>query len=142
MDEKVKDYLKKQRVSALAVLLPNCTPHVTTLHYSHVEELLTFYFSVDKTSKKCQTLMDGKESKAALVVGFDETNWLTFQAEGTVRLLVDQIEIQTAKKTHYPKHPNSKKFENDPNTVFLLFKPVWWRYTDLNVFPPLIIEAK
>ena len=142
MDKRLRDYLTKERVSALTVLLNDNTPHAATLHFSHEGESLVFYFSVDKTQRKCQRLLKEKESKAALVIGFSEDNWLTFQAEGTIRLLMSPEEIKRVKKIHYAKHPSSKKFESDPNTVFLVFKPAWWRFSDLNVEPYVLIESK
>lgn len=142
MDKSVKDYLSKERVSALTVLLTDHTPHSTTMHFSHIDEPLIFYFSADKRDRKCQLILNGKEVKAALVIGFSEDNWLTFQAEGVVGILSSQSEINKVKNTHYAKHPNSKKFEKDPNTVFLVFRPTWWRFSDLNVDPPVLIESK
>ncbi len=53
MNKKVIDYLDKERVSALTTLLVDGTPHSATLHYSFAVDPFIFYFSVDKTSRKC-----------------------------------------------------------------------------------------
>ena len=139
MKKEISDFLQKNRVGVLTTLLSDGSPHSSALHYSYRIDPLEFYFSVDKTSRKCQELLNKKEGKAAVVIGFSEVDWLTLQMEGLIQILTNRDEISGAKGIHYTKHPNSKKFENDPNTIFLRFKPTWLRYSNLFVVPPEII---
>ncbi|MBI2641749.1 pyridoxamine 5'-phosphate oxidase family protein [Candidatus Roizmanbacteria bacterium] len=139
MDKTILDFLEKNRVGVLATLLLDGTPHGAALHYSFKIDPLELYFSVDKMSRKCKGLIERKEGKASIVIGFSEEDWLTLQVEGTIRIVDNPNTIKEIKKVHYVRHPNSLKFENDPNTVFLLFRPTWLRYTDFNTEPPKII---
>ena len=141
MDSKILNFLNNNRVSVFTTLLPDGSPHSAALHYSHVEEPLTLYFSIENTSRKCQDLLTGKTVKASVVIGFSEQEWITIQMDGSARLVSDSLELQSAKAIHYPKHPNSQKFENDPATVFLAFIPTWYRYSEFKSAPPVKIEA-
>jgi len=142
MDTTILDFLKSQRISTLAVLLPDSTVHGATLHYSHQAEPLKLFFSTENTSKKTQGLLDGASTSASVVVGFSEEEWITLQLDGTVKAILDPEELKQAKAIHYAKHPNSQKFENAPETIFLAFTPNWWRYTDYNIKPLKIIESQ
>ncbi|OGK32398.1 hypothetical protein A3F57_04840 [Candidatus Roizmanbacteria bacterium RIFCSPHIGHO2_12_FULL_36_11] len=139
MDKKILDFIKKSRVSVLATVLVNGSPHVAAMHYSHGDNPLEIYFSVDKTSLKCQLLLKKKKCQASVVIGFSEQDWLTLQMDGLISIVGDREELKTIKTIHYKKNPNSQEFENDPNTIFLIFKPKWIRYTDFNFEPPRII---
>ena len=138
MDKVILEFLEKNRVSVLTTLLVDGTPHGATLHYSFKTDPLELYFSVDKTDRKCQALAQSNEGKAAVVIGFSEQEWLTLQIDGKIKIVEDKDKIKEIKTIHYKRHPNSQKFENDPNTVFLVFQPTWLRYTDFNVEPPKI----
>ncbi|OGM21349.1 hypothetical protein A2714_02535 [Candidatus Woesebacteria bacterium RIFCSPHIGHO2_01_FULL_38_9] len=141
MDKRVLEFLGKNRVSVLTTLLKDGTPHGATLHYSHKENPLELYFSTENTSRKCQTLKDGKVGKASVVIGFSEEEWITLQMDGSVQAILDEVELKEVQSIHYPKHPNSEKFKNDPATIFLKFTPTWFRYTDYNTKPPTIISS-
>ena len=139
-DPRTLKFLQNNRVAVLSVLLPDGTPHSAALHYSHRDNPPVLYFSTESTSRKCQGLMTGKSLPASVVVGFSEEEWITLQMDGAVKVLTDTIELSQAKSLHYPKHPNSQKFEPDPATAFLIFTPTWSRYTEFKHNPPLIIE--
>lgn len=139
MDKKVLEFIKKNRVSALATVLAHGSPHTAVMHYSHLVNPLELYFSVDKTSVKCQFLLKRKEGKASVVIGFSEQEWITVQIDGLISIVDNREKLRRIKTIHYKKNPSSKEFENDPNTIFLIFKPKWIRYTDFNFEPPNII---
>ncbi len=142
MEQKVLDFLKNNRVSVLATQLKDGSPHTAALHYSHRSDPLVLYFSTENTSRKYQALAKGKSVKGSVTIGFSEQEWITLQMDGVVSVVSDSDELKVAKTIHYPKHPNSQKFENDPATVFLKFTPSWWRYTDFNTHPPTIFDSK
>ena len=135
MDKKILDFLTKHRVSSLTTMLPDGTPHAAALHYSHNEEPIEIYFSTENTSRKCKGLLKGETVKASVVVGFSEEEWVTLQMDGDVTAITDKDELEKVYKIHYPKHPNSEKYKDDPATIFLKFTPAWWRYTDYNTNP-------
>jgi len=139
MDKIILDFIKTSRVSVLATVLGNGSPHAAAMHYSHSVNPLEIYFSVDKTSLKCQSLLKKKKNKASVVIGFSEQDWLTLQIDGLISIVSDREKLKSVKLIHYKKNPSSKEFENNPNTIFLRFKPKWIRYTDFNFEPPRII---
>ncbi len=141
MDSKISEFLTKNRVSVVTTMLKDGTPHASTLHYSHSEDPLMFYFSTQNTSRKCEALMGGKPVLAAVVIGFSETEWLTMQMEGTI-WIVPQDKLEEVQDIHYTKLPSSEKWKNDPTTVMLAFSPTWWRFTDLNTEPHKTISSK
>lgn len=142
MDKKILDFLAKHRVSSLTTLLKDGSPHASALHYSHNENPLEIYFSVDNTSLKCQGLLEGKPSKSSVIIGFSEEEWITLQMDGDVIVISDKEELKTVQDRHYTKHPNSAAFKDVPTTIFLKFTPRWWRYTDYNTNPYAIISSK
>lgn len=140
MDQKVLDFIRNHRVCSLTVLLSDGTPHAAAMHYSHTEEPLIFYFSTDKTYRKSEALLTGQRVKASMVIGFNEEEWLTLQLEGAIHIMQDEDETKRIKTIHYQKNPSSKQFESLPTTIFLVFTPTWWRFTDFNTEPPSIIS--
>ncbi len=130
MDKKINTFIKGNRISVLTTLLKDGSPHSATLHYSHQDKPLRFFVSTENTSRKCQGLLDGKEIKGSMVIGFSEEEFITFQMEGTVRAVTDKKELAGVHKIHYAKYPDGKKWKDDPATIFLVFKPNWWRYTE------------
>ena len=95
MDKKILDFIKKSRVSVLATVLVNGSPHVAAMHYSHGDNPLEIYFSVDKTSLKCQLLLKKKKCQASVVIGFSEQDWLTLQMDGLISIVGDREELKT-----------------------------------------------
>jgi len=130
MDKKVLDFLGKHRVCTLTTLLEDGSPHSAVMHYSHKNEPLEVYIMTENTSKKVKALLDGKPRKASLVTGFSEEEWITLQMDGEVRAVKDKEELEKIHEVHFEKHPEPKKWKDDPATLFLVFTPTWWRYTE------------
>jgi general stress protein 26 len=141
MDNRIIEFLNTQRIASLTTLLSDGTPHAAALHYSYTENPFTIYFSTDNTSRKFQGLVSNNETKAAIAIGFSEEDWLTFQLEGTVRKVANKTELESVQKIHYTKYPNSAKYKDEPETVFLAFTPTWWRFSDFNTDPETIISS-
>lgn len=89
---------------------------------------------------KVESLIKGKDNRASIVIGFSEKNKITLQMRGEIRLIKGLEELEEAKKIHFDRHPFSKKYFS-PETVFIEFTPKWWRYTDFNIHPELVIES-
>jgi general stress protein 26 len=140
MNQKILDFLKKEPVGVISVLMADGAPHSATVHYSHQENPLKFFIQTSNGTVKVQNLLDGKIGKAAMVIGFSEQAWLTMQMRGTIRVVSDKNELEVIYKTHYAKHPDAEKYKG-PKTVFLEFTPTWWRFTDFNSEPETIIEG-
>ena len=135
MDQKVVDFLAKERVSLLAVCLPDGTCHGAAMHFSHIPDPLTIYVQTENTSKKMQGLKNGQPIAASVVVGFNEAEMETLQMDGQIQLIADVSQLPDIHKIHYAKHPHAEQYKNDPDTVFLAFTPTWYRYTDYKTDP-------
>lgn len=142
MDGCIQDFLAKHRVGVLSVLLPDGTLHGATLHYSHNNEPLEFYFSTTRTSRKMQGLLKGEVTVAAFVVGESEEEWLTFQADGEAMAVITKEELSGVHRIHYAKHPSSAQYRDDAATIFLRFVPKWWRFSDYNTEPVSTLSSE
>lgn len=141
MNPDVIKFLIKERVCVLSVVLPDGAPHSATMHYSEELNPLRLFIQTSNTTLKAQALMNERNNKAAVVIGFSEKDWLTLQMRGTVRIVSDPQELEAIYKVHYEKHPDAEQYKG-PKTVFLEFTPTWWRYTDFNTDPETIIEIE
>lgn len=141
MDSRVLNFLTKHRVCSLTTLKTDGAPHGSALHYSHQEKPLELYFSTENTSIKCEALLSGNSTKASVVIGFSEDEWITLQMDGDVKAILDSKELKRIQKIHYAKHPDSAQYKDDPVTIFLKFLPTWWRYTDYNTDPYTILSS-
>lgn len=121
MDQRIPNFLEYQKMSVLAIVLENGTPHTAAMHFVYHEGFI--YFSTHKGSRKLQKV-ETERTKASLTVGFSEQEWITAQFEGEI----EKTDIR-AKEIMLSKYPDDiKHFDQD--TVFLKFTPTWWRYSD------------
>jgi uncharacterized protein YhbP (UPF0306 family) len=129
MNQEVLDYLATQMVCAFSVEMPDGSPHAATVHFAHSTEPLMFFFETDRNYRKSEALLNKEITRSCLVVGVDATNKKTFQADGEARLLrPDEQELFA--KIYLGKFPNKQKKTVDPNSLFFVFIPKWWRFTD------------
>lgn len=141
MKTKIFEFLAKHRVCSLTTLLNDGSPHAAALHYSNKNEPLELYFSTENTSLKTQALLDGKSTKASVVIGFSEEEWITLQMDGEIKTVLDENELSAIHVIHYAKIPDAERYKDEKTTIFLKFIPRWWRFTDYNIDPPLIIAS-
>jgi general stress protein 26 len=132
MDTTALAFLKTHRVSVLGILQEDNSIHSATLHYSHSEDPLHFYFLTDKASRKCRPLVSGKEVSASLVIGFSEEEFATFQAEGMVSIMSLENDLESGWKAYGSKYPERRGGRKNPDVVLLRFTPIWTRFTDMN----------
>lgn len=142
MDKKVYAFLAHNNIGAITVLSPDGIPHSATIHFSHSDNPFHLYMVTEKTSRKCRGLLDGLSAAASFVTGFSEKEWITFQADGDIRIPHGDKELADAKASYYLKYPNAQANEHNPNLTFLIFTPHWWRYTDLKPEPWEIISKE
>ncbi|MBP7927604.1 pyridoxamine 5'-phosphate oxidase family protein [Patescibacteria group bacterium] len=142
MNSQINDFINTHRVCALTTLLTDGSPHAAALHYSYSKDPFEFYFSTENTSRKCQNLLNGQTTKAAIVIGLSEEEWITLQMDGGVTAVANPQELENIHKIHYEKFPGSAKYKDDPATIFLKFTPTWWRYTNFNTKPETIISSE
>lgn len=129
MEGKIVKFLNQERVCSLSTLLKDGSPHAAAMHYSHQDSPFEIYIQTENSSKKCGALLTGKSIKASIAIGFSEDEFRTLQLDGNIRLL-NKSKLVDVHKIHYKKNPDAKQWKDDPATVFLVFKPTWWRYTE------------
>jgi general stress protein 26 len=123
------DFLNKHRIGALSTLNPDGSPHNAVMHYAngHNGEL---YFMTEKTGKKSLSLLNGSVGKASFATGFSDEEWATLQMDGEIRVVKDADELQKIYNIYFQKNPFSEKHKTDADTLFLIFTPLWYRYTE------------
>lgn len=129
MEDSIKQFLKAHRISVAGIIQKDGTVHSATMHYAHSEDPLTFYFMTDKSSRKCRPLQDGESANASLVIGFNEEEMATFQAEGTISFLKEENQDK-GWDAYTKKFPNRAGGKDNPEVVILQFTPNWGRFTD------------
>jgi uncharacterized protein YhbP (UPF0306 family) len=130
MQKEVLDFIDSQFLSVLAVEMLDGSPHGATVHFAYSDFPEMFLFETHKPYRKTEALFGRDESRASLVIGFDQNNMKTLQLDGTVRLLRDDTERILFNKVYFKKFPKKKETVHDPKFVFFCFIPKWWRYTD------------
>lgn len=141
MDQRLIEFLKKEKVAVLTTIIAENCPHSAVMHFSLSPDSDQIYFSTDNRSRKCQILNKLGKVNASMALGFSETEWKTAQIDGELVI----ADLQTAEKikgVHYAKNPESKKYEAEPTTIYLIFTPTWWRYSDIQAGKEGIVSSE
>lgn len=141
MNEDIFKFIDGNNIAVLSVMRSDGSIHGASLHYSNNKEPLEFYFATGKGSRKADSLLNGEVAKASVVIGFKEDEMVTLQMDGDVVAVTDEVEITRVKEIHFIKHPSAKRFENDPDGIYLKFIPNWWRYSAYKESPPVFVES-
>ncbi len=130
--------LQKERVCVLSVILPDGSPHAAVVHFSQQTDPVKIFIQTYPTLKAKAIEEMGGKTKAAIVVGLNEEEFVTLQMHGDIRIVSDTQELEHIYAIHYAKQPQAEKHKG-PNTIFLEFTPAWWRYSDFKTEPETII---
>lgn len=128
MPPEALSFLKKQRVSVFAIEMLDGSPHGAAVHFAHVEDPVTFIVLTEKKYRKSEPLHGRAESRATMVIGFDEGASRTLQMDGVAHVL--GTNDAALKDMYFEKFPNVKAELNEPEDFFFTFTPSWWRFTD------------
>lgn len=126
MPEEIFTFLDANRIAVVSVEMPDGAPHSATVHFAYLSDPLTFVFLTDRNYRKAEPMLGGKTARASLVIGTDETQMKTLQLDG-VASLTDAAEHREA---YFSKFPEKREQYGDPDDIFFVFTPSWWRYTD------------
>lgn len=141
MNKQIQDLLSRDRLGVISVKLDDEIIHSATIHFSHLSEPdIRIFIQTSNTTLKAKPFLHGQVGKGAMVIGFSEEDWLTLQMHGDIRAISDNNELEAIYKIHYQKHPEAEQYKG-LDTIFLEFKPTWWRYTDFNTEPETIISS-
>lgn len=145
------EFVKSQKTCVLAVVLSENQPHAAAMHFSHsfhslgedssenLEDLQIF-FMTQAESLKVKSFESGNACKAAVVIGVEEGPTPSMQMEGNLEKIVDQGLRDQVREHHFGFYPQSRDYEK-PDSVFMIFKPTWWRFTDYSEKPPKISSS-
>lgn len=142
MDQRILDFLNKERVCALATILPDGSPHSAAMHFFIEPEPLAIYFLTNITSRKGGLLEKDGRCRSSIVLGFDEKEMLELQMDGDLEVVGTANNNERLKKLDLVKNPHHEKFFSDPKHVFLKFIPAWWRYTEFKAKPAVKISSE
>ncbi len=119
------EYLRTQRICALAVEMLDGSPHVATVHFAHTEEPLTFLIETSREYRKAEKVMKDGVTRASLCVGFVEGAVQAAQFDGILKEASAE-----AVQLYLQKFPEKADKAASPTTIFLQFDPSWWRFTN------------
>ncbi len=138
IDPRISDYLFSNRVSSFSILQSDGSIHSAVCLYANTDNPLEFFILTKNTTQKVQSILGGTTVPASLTIGFSETEWKSFQATGNARVaLKTEIEL----KDIYEKKYN-KTVDLDTDSVFIVFTPTWYRYTEFHSDPKVTIESE
>lgn len=122
-------FLNTQRVCVFAIEMLDGSPHGSTVHFAHTESPPTFIILTESRYRKAEPLHGRTESRATIVVGFEEgPQSRTLQMDGIARLIgSDSANFRDA---YFQKFPNMREKIEEPDDFFFIFTPTWWRFTD------------
>lgn len=92
-------------------------------------------FGTKDSSRKYRNLL--RNPRVSVIIGWDHAG--TVQYEGVARRL-EGDEIDTFTEYHFDKHPNSRKYKDQPGEVYFLIEPRWLRFTEVAYEPWKITE--
>jgi hypothetical protein len=123
----IKDFLEKHRVGVLAIEMLDGSPHGATVHFANTNDPLVLIFKTNRKYMKSEALLGRDESRATFVIGFEEGGKPTFQIDGVVKMIE---EGDPYVETYLSKFPEKKDKLGDPNSLYFILMPTWWRFTD------------
>lgn len=129
MDKNLETFIKNHRISVVSILQKDNLVHGATMHFAFDPEKQIFYFMTGKNTKKVQSILEGEDANASLVIGFYEEDPATFQAEGVISL-VKEDNKQSGWEVYLKKMPHRASGKDDEKVVLLQFIPTWGRFSD------------
>lgn len=141
MDQKVFDFLTNERVSSLAVVMPDGTSHSAAMHFCFDPAQNAVYFLTETSCEKCKAVTGGRVAPASVVVGFDEKdNKVTVQMDGQLTWETNIKKLAQTKQVYFTKFPDTRKYDT-PDSAYLVFKIVKWKYSDYRVHPERVLTG-
>ena len=129
MHEPILNFVRTERIAVIAVEMLDGSPHGATVHFAHTENPLAFIFETSRTYRKAEPMLAHGKTRASLVIGFVEgAGQKTLQMDGVARAL--SADEKKYEETYFAKFPQKAEGEDDPDDLFFVFEPTWWRFTD------------
>jgi len=126
MNKEILDFVQSEPVCAIALILPDGSPHNATLHHAHALDPFCLIFETNDESRKFSAFSYGNSARASVVIGVNENDFRTLQLNG----LATRIDKNDPKVAVYTdKFPKKASRIADEHIQFFIFTPVWWRYS-------------
>ncbi|MEK9200538.1 MAG: hypothetical protein AAB909_01045 [Patescibacteria group bacterium] len=137
IDSQILNYLERNSLCVFTVIQEDGSLHSATCKYASTQAA-EIIIHTKNTTRKVQNLLDGKSANASVVVGVTDQEWISWQATGTARVaLKREADMQDLYERRY-----SVGFPIDSDSVFIIFSPIWYRYTEFKSDPKVIIESQ
>ncbi len=118
------NFLKNKSLCVLSTVNAKGSPESAYVGFS-VNKDLEVMIGTSKKSRKAQNVI--KNPKVSLV--FWEEGKQTLQYEGRARVLAGE-ELEKKKRVHFQRTPGAKKYEKNPDNIYIVVEPDWIRLTE------------
>lgn len=129
-------FIGQQRLAVLGTLAPHSRPQSALVGFA-VTPALELIFDTVRTSRKYPNLIATPD--CSLVMGWNDER--TVQYEGKAEELRTPA-LERYQKTYFEVWPECRSHLDWPAIVYFVVRPMWIRYTDYSVSPPLIVELR
>lgn len=124
--QKVFDFISNEKYCVLSTVNTKGKPEAATMSFV-VTNNLEVMFSTSKLYRKYGNIQNN--NNVAIVFGVNGDDFVTVQYEGEISELTENVDYFIQKKIE--KYPETAKYANDPDNVYLIVKPKWIKYSDL-----------
>ncbi len=130
----IRSFLNDQMHMIVSTVGENNKPEAALVGFGLADDL-SLIFGTYTTTRKFKNL----ESNPAVAIVFGNNEKITVQYEGIAAALEGE-ELAKYKVPYFKKIPSSKKYETNPDQVYLKVTPSWIRYTNYNKDPIEVFE--
>lgn len=118
-------FLKKNDLCVFSSVSSDGFPQSAVLSFTEIEDL-SIIISTLNTTRKYKNIKSNP--KSSVVIGWNPSDFITLQMDGTTEEPEDQ---EKYKQLFIVKHPGSLEYLKKPGNTFLVFKPSWIKYSDI-----------
>lgn len=129
MNNTLKDYIARNNVCALTLIISDGGPHSSAMYYVFDRKAELFYFVADINDMKCEMLSETEPTFASFVIGMDPEEWKSLQVRGSANLVSLEEEEFVIKK-HFNELDFLNNFLDSENRALIKIVPNWWKFTD------------
>lgn len=130
-------FLRQHRLAVQATVSPAGGPQAALVGVAFTDQFEVIFDTVDST-RKLQNLR--RNPRLAFVIGgVRDGDERTAQYEG----VADEpsgAELERVKAVYYEAYPDGPSRLSWPGLTYVRVRPMWVRYSDYSVDPPLIVE--
>lgn len=131
--QKILSFIETQAHMVVATCDGN-TPEAAFVGFASTQEL-ELVFGTKTNSRKYKNIL----SHPNVAIVFDDDKKITVQYEGIISIPSGGA-LETYKQIYFQKTPSSKKYENQPDQIYLKVTPTWIRYTNHGAHPYEVLE--